>query len=70
MKFRYFYDLLISMDLFANSATGGKPRETLSSRAGRAMLRGERWGCVFCKVMDLFEKNHCIKNINVPPNIL
>lgn len=46
-----------------NAVFGGNDDETISSRAGRAMIRGEKWGCVLCKFLDIFEKDHCIKSI-------
>lgn len=40
------------------------PRETISSSAGKAMLRGALWACVLCKFLNLFQKDHCLKSID------
>lgn len=58
---RYFWALLIAIDILANSLIGGHIRETLSGRMGRAIERGD---CVFCyficrKVLHRVDKNHC-----------
>jgi len=57
--------LAISYDQLANTATGGSEDETISSRANRARLEGRRWGCVLCKLLDKFEKDHCPKSAGV-----
>lgn len=54
--------LAVAYDQLANTATGGSEDETISSRANRAMLKGQKWGCVLCKLLDRFEKNHCAKS--------
>lgn len=46
-------------DQVFNAATGGSEDETLSSRAARARDRGERWGCVLCKLLDRIDPRHC-----------
>ena len=51
----------IILDEEGNTLTGGSPEETISSRAGKAMLAGKRWGCILCKFLDLFQKSHCLK---------
>lgn len=51
--------LAVSFDQLANVAFGGHEDETISSRAGKAARQGKRWGCVLCKFLDLFERNHC-----------
>ena len=60
---RYFWNILISIDQFANTVLGGFPDETISSRAGKAMREGKAWGCVLCKILNLFENEHCAKSI-------
>lgn len=49
----------VSQDQNVNAAFGGNPDETISSRANRARLAGRSWGCILCRFLDLFEKNHC-----------
>lgn len=61
---RYLLNLLILLDEIGNTLTGGDPGETISSRAGKAMQAGKRWGCVLCKVLDLFQRDHCMLSIN------
>lgn len=56
---QYLWNFLILLDEFGNTLTGGDPGETISSRAGKAMKAGKRWGCVLCRFLDLFQKDHC-----------
>lgn len=61
---QYLWNLLILIDETANTLTGGDPGETVSSRAGKAMQEGRAWGCILCRFLDLFQKDHCIISIN------
>ena len=61
---QYLLNFLILLDEFGNTVTGGDPGETISSRAGKAMQEGKTWGCVLCRFLNLFQKNHCLKSIN------
>jgi len=56
---RVLWNVLIGIDQTVNAAMAGDPDETISSRAGKAAREGKRWGCVLCRFLDLFEKNHC-----------
>lgn len=60
---QYLWNILISLDQFANTVLGGSPDETISSRAGKAMREGKVWGCVLCRFLNLFENEHCAKSI-------
>lgn len=60
---RYFWNILIALDQFGNALFAGDPDETISSRAGKAMREGKAWGCVLCRVLNLFENEHCAKSI-------
>lgn len=60
---QYFWNLLLVIDEAFNTLSGGDPGETISSRAGKAMQKGERWACVLCRFLNLFQKDHCIKSI-------
>lgn len=62
---RYFWNVLISLDQLGNALAAGSPDETISSRAGKAMRDGKRWGCVLCKFLNWFEKDHCAKSIEL-----
>lgn len=54
-----------AFDRVGNAATGGSDKETVSSRANQARLEGRRWGCLLCKILDRFEKDHCSKSAGV-----
>lgn len=55
----YFLNLLIALDENLNTIAGGYPDETISLRAALAKDRGALWGCVLCRVLDWFQKDHC-----------
>lgn len=57
------WKLAVAHDQLANTAFGGDEDETISSRAAKAALRGERWGCVLCKLLDKLDPGHCQRNI-------
>lgn len=60
---RYIWNLLISIDQLANTLFGGFPDETISSRMGKRAREGDRLGITVCKILDVFDKNHCEKSI-------
>ena len=60
---RRAWPLAISHDQLANTAFGGDPDETISSRAGMARRDGKRWACILCRLLDRFDPNHCEKSI-------
>lgn len=55
--------LAVAYDQLANSAFGGDPDETISSRAGKAARSGRRWGCVLCRLLDRLDPEHCEKSL-------
>ena len=55
----YFWNIFIALDQLLNTVLGGYPDETISSRAGKAQRSGKLWGCVLCRVLDVFDKGHC-----------
>ncbi|MFB6399923.1 hypothetical protein [Pseudomonas putida] len=57
--------LAVSFDQLANTALGGHEDETISSRAAKAARKGKRWGCLLCKLLDRFERNHCENSIEL-----
>ncbi len=59
------WQIAIGFDQLVNAAANGNVDETISSRAHRAMLGGKRWGCLLCRFLDRFDKNHCIKSAGV-----
>lgn len=60
---KWAFNVLISLDQLWNAIFDGNPDETISSRAGKAMLRGEGWACVLCKLLNTFQADHCLKSI-------
>ena len=60
---RRAWTLAVAHDQLANAAFGGHEDETLSSRAGKAAREGKRWACVFCRLLDRLDPNHCEKSI-------
>lgn len=56
---QYIWNLLIAIDQLANAILLGDPRETISSRADKAMREGKAWGCILCKLLAKIQKNHC-----------
>lgn len=60
---QYFWNLLIALDQLLNTIAFGDPRETVSSRADKARMKGKLWGCVLCKLLSKVQKNHCQKSL-------
>ncbi|WP_349609172.1 hypothetical protein [Cupriavidus sp. DF5525] len=60
---RYLWNILIALDQFGNALAAGSPDETISSRAGKAQAAGRRWGCILCRMLDWFERDHCARSI-------
>ncbi|MDE4918706.1 hypothetical protein ACUXAV_000807 [Cupriavidus metallidurans] len=61
---RYPLNILSALDRLANAITFGSGDETISSRLGKAHAKGSRFACVFCRFLDLFQKDHCKLSIN------
>ena len=56
--------MLYRLDLLANAVFFGDPQETISSRAGKMVLAGDRGFAYFlCRLLHIFDKDHCSKNI-------
>ena len=55
---KYPLRLLVGLDQFVNLACGGRPDETISSRAARAAVAGRWWGRVMSKCLDRFAVDH------------
>lgn len=61
---RYIWNLLISIDQLFNALLVGDPDETMSSRMGKRVIKKNCKLCkVICRLLDLFEKDHCYKSI-------
>ena len=56
---KYIMGVLVGLDQWANTWLGGDPDETISSRAGKAKRRGNRWGRWLCKGLDILDPGHC-----------
>ena len=57
------FRIAIGADQWTNVSLNGSEDETISSRAYRAMLEKQKWGCFLCKFLDIFEKDHCKKSL-------
>lgn len=53
---RGFYELL---DVYANEVTYGPTGRPLSYRFALWQRAGRRSGCILCRLLDLFEIDHC-----------
>jgi hypothetical protein len=62
----YGFNLAVALDEFGNAITGGDPGETISSRSAKARNDGRVWGCILCKFLNWFQKNHC--DLALDPN--
>ena len=51
--------IAVAYDRFLNAEANGNNKETISSRAYRAMTEGRRWGCWLCRVLDDIQPKHC-----------
>lgn len=61
---KYIWNVLISIDQLGNTILGGYPDETISSRMGKRVRLGNCPFCTFiCKVLHVFDKDHCEKSI-------
>lgn len=61
----YIMRVLVSIDQLVNTLFGGFEDESISSRAAKAQLKGKKWGCVLCKILDKIDKDHCKNNIEL-----
>jgi hypothetical protein len=57
------WKIIVAYDMLANSATGGDDGETVSSRAYKASLVGNRYGCYLCRLLDWLQPNHCENSV-------
>jgi len=57
----YVKNNALALDQGLNALIGGSPRQTISSRLGRAELAGKGWAAAFCRVLSwVFRENgHC-----------
>lgn len=63
---KYLWNILVSIDQLINTLLGGDPDETMSSRMGKHLAKHNCPFCNFmCKILNLIDKNHCVKTIEV-----
>lgn len=59
----YFRRLFVAVDQLVNVILGGDEDETISSRIAKDKRRGRKFACFLCKILDLFDPDHCEKSI-------
>lgn len=59
----YIRRVLLAIDELTNTVLDGQPGDSISHRTAVAASHGKRWGCILCRLFDLFEANHCAKSI-------
>lgn len=57
------WKIIVAYDMLVNAATGGDVGETVSARAYRASLGGNKYGCLLCKLLDRLQAKHCENSI-------
>jgi len=62
MVAKYFWNVLLGLDQFLNTLIGGDPDETISSRAGK-QVETSRVAYCLCRILHVFDKDHCNKSI-------
>lgn len=62
---KYFWNVLVSIDQLANTLMGGYPDETISSRLAKLNRKGNKVGIIGCKLLDIVDKGHCEKYIEL-----
>jgi hypothetical protein len=61
---RYVVNVLVVLDVALNVILfASRDVETLSRRAAKAKLKGKRWGCVLCGLLDRIAADHCTKSL-------
>lgn len=53
--------IALMIDELANVDVNGQVEQTISTRAARAQLRGRRWGCLLCGILDKLDPGHCAR---------
>ena len=61
----YIWNVLIGIDQLVNAIFWGDPDETISSRMGKRIRRGERdfFTRFLCWLLDKIDSNHCMDAI-------
>ena len=62
---RYLWNIVRAKDQLLNAYLAGDPRETLSSRMGKAVKRGDCRPCYWvCRALSLIDSRHCERSID------
>ena len=59
----YLVNVLVAFDQFCNALLGGNPMETISFRSAMAAAKGSKVGCLMCRFLNIFQKDHCAKTV-------
>ena len=68
----YVFNILIALDCLASAILAGQPGETMSGRAGSALLEGKTRGKIFAPIIDVLMhivgayptwRGHCVAAI-------
>jgi hypothetical protein len=68
----YVFNLLIALDVLGSAILAGQPGETMSGRAGSALLEGKTRGKIFAPIIDVLMhivgaypswRGHCVAAI-------
>jgi len=66
----YVFNLIFAFDILGSAITGGQPGESMSGRAGSALLEGKTRGKIFAPMIDVLMhlvgqfptwRGHCVK---------
>ena len=55
--------IAVAQDQAANAALGGSEDETISSRAGKGMMKGVWHWCLLCRVLNWIDPKHCQQSL-------
>ena len=55
------WNIALGYDRLGNAAANDYEVETISHRAALARNNKKLWGCVLCKFLNVFQKDHCDK---------
>ncbi len=61
---KWAWNVLIGIDQLGNTLIAGDPDETISSRAGKDLVKGRRWARTLCWFLDKVDPGHCIESID------
>ena len=53
MRASYIFNILIALDVLVSAVLAGQPGETMSGRAGSALLEGKTRGKIFAPMIDV-----------------